>query len=180
MMNILKACEAVLTTKYYSAQSLSSGHVEKHMLRPWLCSWHTLNTRILGCKKECNCIRIFLQMTLGWPSALSCCLCCNFYCLNFHPLNSPGQFLTHSSKHELFLGTNLVIDATSHMFLAAGCAPLLTTSYYTHGCGSSLPDITKIISILSAVKTQQAKSGTMFVGAFITHIPQETNWESQI
>lgn len=179
-MNILKACEAVLTTKHYSAQSLSSGHVKKHMFRPWLCSWHTLNTRIFGCKKECNYIGIFLQIILGWPSALSCCLSCNFYYLNFHPLNSPGQFLTHSSKHELFLGTNLVIDTTFQMFLAASCAPLLTTSCCTHGCGASLPDITKIISICYVVKTQQAKSWTMFVGSFITHMPQETNWASQI
>lgn len=164
-----------LQQQNYSAQSLNSGHVEKHMFRPWLCSWHTLNTRIFACKKECNCIQIFLQITLGWPSALSCCLSCNFYCLNFDPINSPGQFCTHHSKHELFLGTNLVIDTTSHMFLAASCAPLLTTSYYTPGCGASLPDITKIISILYVVKTQQAKSRTMFVEAFITHMSQETN-----
>lgn len=109
-------------------------------------------------------------MTLGWPSALSWCFSCNFYCLNFHPINSPGQFLTHSSKHELFLGTNLVTDAASHVFLAASCAPFLATSYSTHGCGSSLPEI---ISIFYVVKTQQAKSRTMFVGAFITHMPRK-------
>lgn len=118
-----------LRQKNYPPQCPSSVHVEKHLFKPWLCSWHTLH-KILefldAHSKKCNCSHILLHF-LGWLLALSCCLNRSVYCFEFHPIISPGQILICFSKPKSFLGAKFV--DVCHLFYVP-CSNFCSTFHH--------------------------------------------------